>query len=124
MTQAIEHIALQQRGLLSRLCRAAGLSRASFYRLRAREAVGRTPGAAETELRSRIQQIALRWPAYGYRRITAELNRSGCKVNHKRVLKLSTHRWWVDGRTTCCACGVNVLCPRRTLLTVGPCTRT
>ena len=32
--------------------------------------------------------IALRWSAYGYRRVHAELLRQGWKVNHKRVLRL------------------------------------
>jgi transposase InsO family protein len=40
------------------------------------------------ELRDQIQQIALRWPAYGYRRIRAELLRQGWKTNHKCVLRL------------------------------------
>jgi transposase InsO family protein len=39
-------------------------------------------------LRDLIQQIALEWPAYGYRRITAELRRRGQPVNRKRVLRL------------------------------------
>jgi transposase InsO family protein len=40
------------------------------------------------DLRSQIQQIALRWPAYGYRRVHAELRRQGWSVNHKRILRL------------------------------------
>jgi transposase InsO family protein len=40
------------------------------------------------ELRHELQQTALQWPAYGYRRITAELQRRGFDVNHKRVLRL------------------------------------
>jgi len=40
------------------------------------------------ELRSQIQNIALCWPAYGYRRVQAELERRGWRVNHKRVLRL------------------------------------
>jgi len=40
------------------------------------------------ELRDQIQKIALANPAYGYRRIGAELQRRGCVVNHKRVLRL------------------------------------
>lgn len=40
------------------------------------------------DLRSQIQQIALRWPAYGYRRVHAELRRHGWSVNHKRILRL------------------------------------
>jgi len=39
-------------------------------------------------LRNQIQHIALRWPAYGYRRVRAELVRQGWKVNHKRILRL------------------------------------
>lgn len=42
----------------------------------------------ETELRSRIEKIALDWPRYGYRRITAELKRQGWDVNHKRVSRI------------------------------------
>jgi putative transposase len=40
------------------------------------------------ELRGQIQHVALQWPAYGYRRITAELRRRGVVVNHKLVLRL------------------------------------
>ena len=39
------------------------------------------------ELRDAIQEIAVKWPAYGYRRITAAL-RPQYQVNHKRVLSL------------------------------------
>ena len=39
-------------------------------------------------MRSLIQQVALAWPAYGYRRITAELKRRGRGVNRKHVLRL------------------------------------
>ncbi len=40
------------------------------------------------ELAEAIEKIALDFPSYGYRRITAELHRQGLKVNHKRVLRL------------------------------------
>jgi len=40
------------------------------------------------ELRDAIQMIAVEMPAYGYRRITAELRRGDRAVNHKRVLRL------------------------------------
>lgn len=40
------------------------------------------------ELRDAIQKIALKMPAYGYRRVTAELRRQGGTVNHKRVLRI------------------------------------
>jgi len=50
-----------------------------YYRPRKRE---------DTELRDVIEQIALEFPCYGYRRITAELRRRGYVVNHKRVQRL------------------------------------
>jgi len=57
------------------------VSRAGYYRFRRRH-----PGqAADMDLRSRMQQIALAWPAYGYRRVHGELRRQGWSVNHKRI---------------------------------------
>ena len=69
---------------MNALCQMTGLSRAGFYRWRAQP-----PGdPVEMELRHTRQQIALEFPSYGYRRITAELQRRGFKVNHKRILRL------------------------------------
>ena len=66
---------------MNALCQMTGLSRAGFYRWRAQP-----PGdPVEMELRHTRQQIALEFPTYGYRRITAELQRRGFKVNHKRI---------------------------------------
>jgi len=42
----------------------------------------------EVELRAAIEQIALEFPRYGYRRMTAELHRQGWPVNHKHVLRI------------------------------------
>lgn len=42
----------------------------------------------EAELRNKIESIALEWPRYGYRRITAELKRQGVDINHKRVSRI------------------------------------
>ncbi|MCD6209709.1 MAG: transposase [Methanophagales archaeon] len=39
------------------------------------------------DVRNEIQRIAVEFPAYGYRRITAELRNRGYSVNHKRVLR-------------------------------------
>ena len=63
-------------------CRLLELPRATYYRAQAEAA------EADIELRSLIQQVAVEWPAYGYRRITAELRRRGQSVNRKRVLRL------------------------------------
>jgi len=66
------------------LCAAVALSRASYYRGRQ----GRDPEPETVALRDHMQKIALEFPAYGYRRITAELQRRGWICNHKRVLRL------------------------------------
>jgi transposase InsO family protein len=59
----------------------AGVSRASYYRFDP-EATG---PVRDVELRDLIQCLALRFPAYGRPRLTAELKRQGWAVNHKRV---------------------------------------
>jgi transposase InsO family protein len=66
------------------LCQMTGLNRAGYYRWR----IPRAGIPVEMELRDELQQVALLSPAYGYRRITAELNRRGFQANHKRVLRL------------------------------------
>jgi transposase InsO family protein len=77
-----------------------GLNRAGFYRWR-------TPRAATSvsvEIRDQMQKIAVEWPAYGYRRITAELRHHGYDVNYKRVLRMMRED--------------NLLCVRRRAFTV------
>jgi len=43
---------------------------------------------SDADLVGKIEKIALEYPSYGYRRITAELKRQGLKVNHKRVYRI------------------------------------
>ena len=69
---------------MNALCQMTGLSRAGYYRW----GIPRPNFPVEMEFRDALQKIALESPAYGYRRITAELNRRGFEVNHKRVLRL------------------------------------
>lgn len=69
---------------MNALCQMTGLSRAGYYRWNRPPVVS----TVEMELRHEMQQVALQWPAYGYRRITAELRRRGFDVNHKRVLRM------------------------------------
>ena len=69
---------------MNRLCQITGLSRAGYYRFQRHH----ESRPAAMSLRNQIQHIALRWPAYGYRRVHAELLRQGWKINHKRVLRL------------------------------------
>lgn len=69
---------------MNALCQMTGLSRAGFYR-------SRTPRQAtpvEMEIRDEMQKIAVESPAYGYRRITVELQNRGFTINHKRVLRM------------------------------------
>lgn len=65
------------------MCGAAQVSRASYYRF-----VGSEAEDPAMELRSVVQKIALSQPSYGYRRVQAELQRRGQRVNHKRVRRL------------------------------------
>lgn len=67
------------------MCKAASVSRAGVYRA-LRRVPKKLPG--EMRLRDEIQRIALDWPAYGRRRIAAELKRRGWAVNHKRVHRI------------------------------------
>jgi len=69
---------------VNRLCQITGLSRSGYYRFRRRHESRQT----SMTLRNQIQHIALRWPAYGYRRVHAELVRQGWRINHKRVLRV------------------------------------
>ena len=66
------------------MCSSAGVSRAGYYRHESRP---ETPDD-DMDLRDEIQKIALKWPSYGRRRITAELKRRGWKVNHKHVHRI------------------------------------
>jgi putative transposase len=76
----------RQGGLsIERMCRLAGVSRASFYRSLKND----QPFEEDMEVRSQIQQIAVEHRRrYGYRRITAQLRRQGMLVNHKRVRRI------------------------------------
>jgi putative transposase len=69
---------------LSCMCKSLSISRATFYRNR----FNSYPLDEDIDLRHQIQLIALDMPCYGYRRITKELARRGCLVNHKCVLRL------------------------------------
>jgi transposase InsO family protein len=61
-----------------------GLNRAGFYRWR----TPRLEAPVEMKIRDEMQKIALESAAYGYRRITVELQKQGFAINHKRVLRM------------------------------------
>jgi len=70
---------------IERLCRLAGVSRATYYRFWRNSA----PRAHDTTVRDAIQRLALaHGPHRGYRLITFQLSQEGLIVNHKRVLRL------------------------------------
>jgi putative transposase len=62
----------------------SGVSRAGFYR--SRQAPPRE--AADLDLRDALQRVAMKFPSYGWPRMTWELRRRGWTVNHKRVYRL------------------------------------
>jgi putative transposase len=62
------------------LCIALDCPRSSYYY----QAVP----ASDAALLTAIEQIIVRWPRYGYRRITAQLRREGWSVNSKVVRRL------------------------------------
>lgn len=64
-------------------CAVTQVSRAGLYR----EFCVHAPRQAETDLRDRIQRVALANRCYGYRRVTAELRRQAIVVNHKCVAR-------------------------------------
>jgi putative transposase len=68
---------------ISQLVALFGVSRSWYY---ARPTV--TQDDEAMALRDAIEQIALAFPGYGYRRVTKQLTRDGWTVNHKRVLRI------------------------------------
>jgi len=63
------------------LCNLLGLSRSTFYR-QAQEKAG------DPELLDTIEQIIMKKPYYGYRRVTHQLKREGYQVGETRVRRL------------------------------------
>jgi transposase InsO family protein len=62
------------------LCTALDCPRSSYYY--------RVAPATDAALITAIEQIVIRWPRYGYRRVTAQLRREGWTVNSKVVRRL------------------------------------
>lgn len=63
-----------------------GIARSTYYaRPKGRSAAKQKDDA---DIRDRLEALALTFPRYGYRRMTAQLQREGFGVNHKRVLRI------------------------------------
>ncbi len=60
-----------------RLCPLFGVGRTQYYAHAAA-----AEGSGDTALRAAIEEIALAFPGYGFRRVTAALHREGWTVNH------------------------------------------
>jgi hypothetical protein len=78
---------LQQEGpslSLRQRCSLLGVSRSRFYQRLHQP----THAERDVALRDAIERIVLEFPGYGYRRVTAELQRQKWEVNHKRVLRV------------------------------------
>jgi putative transposase len=69
---------------IERLCSLMGVSRSWYYE---RPAVAKE-AKKDVALRDAKERIVLRFPGYGYRRVSAALRREGWAVNHKRVLRV------------------------------------
>jgi len=73
---------------ISHSCLALSVSRSGYYEWLKRSEKILAENGGSSDLIDQIQEIALEFPYYGYRRITAELQNRGYAVNHKRVLRL------------------------------------
>lgn len=62
------------------VCDVLGCPRSSYYY--------QPCGVEDDLLKAAIEQVALDWPTYGSRRITAQLRRQGWSVNRKRIARL------------------------------------
>jgi len=58
------------------LCEVLALAPSTYYH---------PTGGDDLSLLVLIDDVVRRFPTYGYRRVTAQLRREGCVVNHKRV---------------------------------------
>jgi putative transposase len=59
-----------------------GLARSTYYDEVESQSI------EDARLIGRIKEICAEWPAYGYRRVTAELHDEGRLINHKKVMRL------------------------------------
>ena len=73
---------------ISAACSCLGVSRSGYYDWLRHPVSDGQPDPHEMKVKSEIQKIAVEFPRYGYRRITAELKRRNYHVNHKHVLRL------------------------------------
>jgi len=69
---------------IKKSCNAFSISRQAFYKWKKQEC----PKDASNNILAAMQDIALEFPKYGYRRVTHALRRDGIFVNHKKVRRI------------------------------------
>jgi transposase InsO family protein len=80
---------------LRMLCRLFDVARSSFYRIRPAPQQTPTPDRV-TQEKAMLQELAARWPRYGYRRLTKEMQRAGYPINTKKTRRLM-HELGIQG---------------------------
>ena len=73
---------------IRKACKLHGASRSGYYKWKKRPAPVPSAIGQDIDLKDQIQKIVLKFPEYGYRRVTTELRNQGYMVNHKRVLRI------------------------------------
>jgi putative transposase len=76
--RAIQHTVSEGMGTIRQGCRALGLQVSSFYK-------APLIGPEKKLVQEAIKTMSMKHPRYGYRRITAMLQRDGCEVGKDRV---------------------------------------
>jgi len=87
---------------LSAACAVLAVGRGSYYRSLSKQAaepsLAREAPVEEAALLAALEQVVLTFPAYGYLRVTKQLQREGFRVNHKRVYRLMQAAGWLHVR--------------------------
>jgi hypothetical protein len=79
--RAVKDVIAAGAGTTAQACRALGLARSSYYR-------NSTQSRESRQMYREIVQLSKDHPRYGYRRVTAVLQRQGHEINAKRVQRV------------------------------------
>ena len=69
---------------IQRATQLLGVSRCGFYKWLRHSKTRQVNAIPDMDVRNEIQRIAVEFPAYGYRRITAELRNRGYSVKRRQ----------------------------------------
>jgi transposase len=73
---------------ICKACKLHGASRSGYYDWMKRPKTTSSAKGLNHDLKEQIKEIALKFPEYGYRRVTIELRNRGYMVNHKRISRI------------------------------------